>query len=466
MKKKIVALLLTLVMLVGIIPAAVYAAEADTKVTLEVVADKATAMPGDEITYTVTMKTEYALTALGFITSFPEGLTYVDGSGKVDPDAKATLGCDDYEWVEWTRRTGMGAQAGENKLQGIASVPNQVSEIVLCTFKAKVDEDAELKDGYEIALIELVEFMDADWEQMAEEEIEVIVSAINVVDHVCADNLTEVEANDPTCTEDGNASYFECSVCGIKYLGSDASEPAGDVVLPATGHDNGEWVDVTDATCTEAGLRELRCTVCDAVLDTDEPAALGHDDGEWATVKEATCTEAGLDELRCTVCDAVLDTREPVALGHTAGEVTYENVSDATCTEGGSGDAVIYCTVCGEELSRETTTVPALGHTEGEEKEENRTEATCTEDGSFDTVVYCTVCDEELSRVTTTIDALGHTDGEEKEENRKEATCTEEGSFDTVVYCTVCDEELSRVTTTIDALGHDYKAVVTDPTCT
>ena len=183
MKKKIVALLLTLVMLVGIIPAAVYAAEeAETKVTLEVVADKATAMPGDEITYTVTMKTEYALTAMGFITNFPEGLTYVDGSGAVNPEAKATLGCDDYEWVEWTKRTGMGAQKGENKLQGIASSPNQVSEIVLCTFKAKVDDDAALTDGYEVALVELVEFMDSDCNAMTEEEIEVIDGYYSVED--------------------------------------------------------------------------------------------------------------------------------------------------------------------------------------------------------------------------------------------------------------------------------------------
>ena len=100
MKKKIVALLLTLVMLVGIIPAAVYAAGTAAKVTLEVVADKETAMPGDEITYTVTMKTEYALTAMGFITSFPEGLTYVDGSGVANAEVKTSLALDDYEWVE------------------------------------------------------------------------------------------------------------------------------------------------------------------------------------------------------------------------------------------------------------------------------------------------------------------------------------------------------------------------------
>ena len=38
------------------------------------------------------------------------------------------------------------------------------------------------------------------------------------------------------------------------------------------------------------------------------------------------------------------------ANGHTEGEVVVENKVNATCTEGGSGDAVIYCTVCEEEL--------------------------------------------------------------------------------------------------------------------
>lgn len=34
----------------------------------------------------------------------------------------------------------------------------------------------------------------------------------------------------------------------------------------------------------------------------------------------------------------------------------------ATCTDSGSYDEVVYCSVCGEELSRNTVTVPALGH--------------------------------------------------------------------------------------------------------
>ena len=80
-------------------------------------------------------------------------------------------------------------------------------------------------------------------------------------------------------------------------------------------------------------------------------------------------------------------------------------------------------------------------------------------------VVYCTVCGEELSRESFTIDALGHEEAEAVEENRVEPDCVNEGSYDMVVYCSVCGEELSRESFTIDALGHEYEAVVTAPDC-
>ena len=47
---------------------------------------------------------------------------------------------------------------------------------------------------------------------------------------------------------------------------------------------------------------------------------------------------------------------------HTPAEAVVENNVDATCTEDGSYDSVVYCAECGEEISRETVTVPALGH--------------------------------------------------------------------------------------------------------
>ena len=50
----------------------------------------------------------------------------------------------------------------------------------------------------------------------------------------------------------------------------------------------------------------------------------------------------------------------PCAHGNTFTAV--ENVVEATCTADGRYDSVTYCADCGEEISRETVTVPASGH--------------------------------------------------------------------------------------------------------
>ena len=48
--------------------------------------------------------------------------------------------------------------------------------------------------------------------------------------------------------------------------------------------------------------------------DSDIPAP-GHTAGEWKTVKEPTATEPGLKELRCTVCGELMDSEEIPATG-------------------------------------------------------------------------------------------------------------------------------------------------------
>ncbi len=465
MKKKVVALLLTLVMLIGIIPAAVYAAEGDIKVVLTVEPDKTTAVAGEEITFTVTMQSEYALPAMAFRTAFPAGLEYVDGSGAIDAGARAALGCDDIAWIEWTDRNG-GILEDDNYVNGIASRPvAPVDGVVVCSFKATFAEDAELGE-YTMNLIGLDEFCDIDWNVFPEDEISVVSTPVELVDHICsADKLTFVDAVDADCENDGNVAYYECE-CGTKYADEAMLEILPDVIVPALGHTEGEEVieNKTAADCETEGSFDtvVYCEVCGEELsrETTTEDALGHTEAEAVVENnvEADCENAGSYDtvVYCSVCGEELsrETTTVDALGHTEGEVVYENVSNATCTEGGSGDAVVYCTVCGEELSRETTEVPALGHTEGEAVVENEVAADCVNEGSYDTVVYCSVCGEELSRETTTVEALGHTEAEAVEENRKEADCVNDGSYDMVVYCSVCGEELSRESFVIDALGH------------
>ena len=199
-----------------------------------------------------------------------------------------------------------------------------------------------------------------------------------------------------------------------------------------------------------------------------------HDKKTKVSEQAATCLESGLITYTCDDCDATIEeTTQP--LGHIEGEVQKENEVDATCTEQGHYDAVVYCTReengCGHrELSRETIYTDALGHTPGEAVIENRVDSTCTQEGHYDTVVYCTRCNEEISRDTISLDKKAHTPGTPTRELENAATCTENGSYYEVIKCTVCGEEISREFKTTPPTGHTKdegtKENIVSPTCT
>lgn len=162
---------------------------------------------------------------------------------------------------------------------------------------------------------------------------------------------------------------------------------------------------------------------------------------------EVTAAQLACDE---DIADIVLSrTNESVAgeLAVTSAEISDEGTVDYLFTPTDTGN---YNTVTG------TVSVEKAEHTPGEAVEENRVEATCTEAGSYDLVVYCSECHEELSREPQGIPAAGHTEAEAVTENFNDSTCAAEGSYDSVVYCSVCGEELSRETVTIPKKDHTY----------
>ena len=222
---------------------------------------------------------------------------------------------------------------------------------------------------------------------------------------------------------------------------------------------------------------------------------------------EPTCEEDGSIVHTATGKynnEAITDTKTEKleAKGHIAGETKIENATEATCEVGGSYDEVIYCTVCGKELSRTTIKTEAKGHKWNEGKV--TTEPTCTEEGvkTFECTVcgktktekvealghdwnndftvdkeatceetgvksiHCKRCDER--KEITTIPAKGHVAGEKKIENATEAVCEAGGSYDEVVYCTVCNKEISRKTIKTEAKGHKWDSgkITKEPTCT
>ena len=188
----------------------------------------------------------------------------------------------------------------------------------------------------------------------------------------------------------------------------------------------------------------------------------------------ATCTVDGsYDEvIYCSVCGGEISREKKVvtAPGHTPKDAVKENEVPATCTVDGSYDEAIYCSVCGGEISREKKVITAPGHTPKDAVKENEVAATCTVDGSYDEAIYCSVCGGEISRDKKAISAPGHTPKDAVKENEVSATCTVDGSYDEVIYCSVCGGEISRDKKVIPALDHTPKDAVKEnevpATCT
>ena len=228
-------------------------------------------------------------------------------------------------------------------------------------------------------------------------------------------------------------------------------------------------------SCTEDGYSgDTYCKTCDMMIKYGYSID-AHHTLKYHDKAEPTCTATGMEEYwECTVCKSLyadegctklvekLDDLKIDAKGHTPGKAVKEDVVPATCEIAGSYDEVVYCQVCGNEVSRVSKILSALGHTPGEAKRENVVEPSCMVDGRYEEVVYCSVCNDEISRVTKKIEATGHTPVDVAE---VPATCTEPGTA-AGTKCGVCGDELSGFEV-IPPAGHqwDEGKVITEPTC-
>jgi len=222
--------------------------------------------------------------------------------------------------------------------------------------------------------------------------------------------------------------------------------------------------DECDAECNVCGLtvrepNHIYDNTCDTTCNNcGEVRAITH--SYVSVVTKPTCTKEGYTTNTCSVCGEVSVDTVVAPLGHTPSEAVIENKKESTCTEHGSYDSVVYCSVCNEELSREGKILPLADHSLIAHESKA---PTCTEIG-WNAYETCSECD-----YTTYLElpAKGHTKGEPVVENKVEATCTAEGSYDSVVYCSVCNEELSREGKIIplahhSLITHEAKA----PNCT
>ena len=297
-----------------------------------------------------------------------------------------------------------------------------------------------------------------------------VCGASHVADETAAlGHKYDAAVTSPDC-ENGGYTTYTCSVCGDSYIGNEVG-PLGHTEQIVLGKQE---------TCTETGLTDgIKCSVCDEILtEQTEIPAYGHIDInkdymcdvceqdlcteheiEIIPAKAPTCTATGLTEgTKCAMCGDILVAQDVVvALGHTNGASVVENNVDPDCVNNGNYDTVIYCTVCGEEISRVNTVVSALGHN----YDAVVTAPDCVNGGY--TTYTCSACGD--SYVGDEVVALGHTNGTPVVENNVNPDCVNGGGYDVAIYCTVCNDEVSRVHTDVAALGHNYNAIVTAPTC-
>ncbi len=230
-------MLLCLVMIFSMITVAVpvYAAPA-ASTTLIVAADKTTAAPGDEITYTITMGPVSDLGSIQMVLDIPAGLTYVAGSRSLASGLKATLGFDDVAFTE-------NMATGRHIINGAASAADYESaaDTVIATFKCSVDAGAT--GTLEVGLTEL-EFISC-------QTFEDITSRFSVVKTaVAVSGVTPPPATYTVSFDANGGTGSMADVTGVS---------AGAYTLPANGFTAPDgkrfvgWATSASGTATAAG---------------------------------------------------------------------------------------------------------------------------------------------------------------------------------------------------------------------
>ena len=267
-----------------------------------------------------------------------------------------------------------------------------------------------------------------------------------------------------TCTKAGTKAYWECLDCHKLYadekLTKEIEKPEA---LPLAAHNELNHYDAAEATCIKAGNIEYwECKACGKLFSADKATTETEikaedvivDKKEHSFTEEgekvaATCTEKGYTLYHCSQegCDAVkkdVDEEEPAHKWEQKGEPVAP-----TCTE--KGYTIYICSVCGEKKQDDETDMVA--HTKPTDSEKITTvAATCEEAGSE--TYNCTVCGKEVAKITDA--ALGHTKPTDPEKiTTVAATCEEAGSE--TYTCTVCEAEAVEVS---PALGHDFTVEV------
>ena len=303
---------------------------------------------------------------------------------------------------------------------------------------------------------------------------------------------------EPNCTQYGYLVY-SCTVCGHAkfeqlprtehtyeekwsynddYHWREANCGCTSEWTDHASHDWDEGVVTTEPTCQKKGVRTLRCTVCEATKEIEEPKTDIHAFGE-GIITAPTCTAEGFTTYVCLECGKSYTDTPTATVPHvyeavvTPPTCVAEGYTTHTCSECGKfytdtpqptvdhtfhtiefsptcitpGHIYTSCTVCGFDLvDKEIAKTP-------HPYEANVILPTCTEQGY--TTYTCSYCGDKY--ISDTTEKLPH----EYVVTREEASCTS-APYD-IHTCKNCGTFYSVCVG--DPLPHTYQAEVIPPTC-
>ena len=160
-------------------------------------------------------------------------------------------------------------------------------------------------------------------------ESECAESQENETNHIFTDTAFDTENDAVTGNDtegDVSASDDETSVLmtedGTQTQPTEELPDVPDDETKTCAHSFGDWR-ITNATCTEDGVKQRSCSVC-GKTEKKTVSAVGHswNDG-MVTVSPKDCFDVGAREFSCKVCGK--NKTEPINGKHTFGEWTYED---------------------------------------------------------------------------------------------------------------------------------------------
>ena len=129
----------------------------------------------------------------------------------------------------------------------------------------------------------------------------------------------------PSCNT-GAWQVRECKRCGRME----------DRWVEGGNHNWGEWKVYEAPTCLEKGIEHRLCSICGEYW-TRELEALGHEMGEWTVVKQPTAGEDGLKERKCARCDYT--EQEPIPYtGENDGEYAFASLLKSEASTPANGE--------------------------------------------------------------------------------------------------------------------------------